>query len=140
MAMDDTSRTGGPQPVTPQTLNIIRLALLGGAVMFGAVAWFLTSTGAFVPSADGGMASILQYTFFGLALLVLGGMLIIQKQTKQAASFEKRASLLLVGYALAEGVTLFGGVILLLTGRVLLFLVGLLIFFLAFLLFPLTSE
>ena len=48
--------------------------------------------------------------------------------------------LLIVGYALAEGLVLFGAVYLFLTGKTVLFLGGLLVFLVAFMLLPIQPE
>lgn len=139
MTQEDTNGDTS-QAMNPQTLNIIRFALLAGAVFFGVIAWFLTSSGQVAVSADEATADMFRYAFYGLAVIDLGAMLFMRQRAEKATSYAQRASFTLVGYALAEGLTLFGAVNLLLTGGYLLFLVGLLVFLLAFLMFPVASD
>ena len=116
--------------------------MLGGSVIFGAVAWYLTSSGQMTPSMDEGVSSILRYVFYGFVAAHLIGITLVRQRAVSAETFAQRARLLIVGYALAEGLVLFGVVYLFLTGSAMLFLGGLLIFLVAFMLLPIepTSE
>lgn len=124
---------------SPQQLQIIRIALLAGQLLFGAVAWFLTSTGAFEASVGEDVLQILQLAFFVIALGMLGGILLVRHQHQQAPP-ERRAGLCIAGWAMGEGVALYGAVILLLGGGPLLFLAGLLLFGIAWFLLPIPVE
>jgi len=131
--------TSSESGLTPTTLNIIRFAILLGLVVFGGVAWVLTGSGSFAPSFDTDETQLLRYVFYGLTVLVLGGLLLLQQRAGQAETFQKRGALSIAGYALAESVGLFGAVYLLLTGSPYFFLGGVIVMLLAFLLFPVTN-
>ena len=121
-------------------LNIIRLALLGGSVLFGAIAWYLTSSGQMTLTMDEGVTDTLRYVFYALVAIHLIGILLVGQRAAGTETFTRRARLLIIGYALAEGLVLFGGVYLLLTGNAVLFLGGLLVFLVAFFLLPIQPE
>lgn len=135
----ESSSAGGSPELTPTTLNIIRLALLGGSAIFGAIAWYLTSTGQMTPSLDEESAAVMRYVFYGLVAAHLLGIWLIRQRADMAEAFTKRAQLLIIGYALAEGLVLFGAVYLFLTGNTVLFLGGLLVFLVAFFFLPIQS-
>ncbi len=136
----ESSSAGSSPELTPTTLNIIRLALLAGSAIFGGIAWYLTSSGQMTPSLDEDTASVLRYVFYGLVVAHLLGIFLIRQRADMAEAFAKRAQLLIVGYALAEGLVLFGAVYLFLTGNTILFLGGLLVFLVAFFFLPIQHE
>ena len=117
-------------------VNLIRLVLLAGSVIFGAVVWYLVSSGQMTPSMEEGVSSVLRYVFFGFVAVHFVGIALVRQRAGSAETFSQRARLLIVGYALAEGLVLFGGVYMLLTGSAVLFLGGLLVFLVAFFLLP----
>ena len=133
---DDSSGAPNALELTPQTLNIIRLALLGGSVIFGAIAWYLTSSGQMTPTMEEGVIATLRYVFYAFVAIHLIGIWLVRQRADSAETFAQRARLLIIGYALAEGLVLFGGVYLLLTGNTVLFLGGLVVFLVAFMLLP----
>ncbi len=122
--------------MTPQVLNIVRFAMLGGVLFFAAIAWFLTSSGQMGAAGNDELAGVLRYVFYGLLVVDLGAMWLVRQRIDRAETFEKKGPLLLIGYALGEGITLYGIVYWLVTGGMLLFFVGLLVFLAAFLVFP----
>ena len=130
----------GLQTLTPSFLNIIRLAMLAGSVLFGAIAWYLTNSGQIEPSMSASVASTLRIVFYVLLASHLAGIWLLRQRADLAETFQQRARLLIIGYALAEALVFFGAVYLLLTGNASLFLGGLLIFMLAFLLLPLAPP
>ncbi len=134
---DGSSGVSGPLELTSSKLNMIRFALLAGSVLFGAIAWYLTSSGQMTPTMDEGAASVLRYVFYGFVAVHLIGIALVRQHAGSAETFAQRARLLIVGYALAEGVVLFGAVYLFLTGNTVLFLGGLLVFLVAFFMLPL---
>jgi len=122
--------------MTPQVLNIVRFAMLGGVLIFAAIAWFLTSSGQMRAVVDDALAMVLRYVFYGLLVVDIGAMWLVRQRIDHAETFETKRHLLLIGYALGEGITLYGIVYWLVTGGMLLFFVGLLVFLAAFLVFP----
>lgn len=132
--------TRNAQNLTPQTLAIIRVALLSGVLIFGAVAFFLSSGGGVGEEMDRETLSTLQLVFFGLMAMEGAVMFFFQQRWKQATTFEEQARWSIAGWALGEGLALFGAVILLLGGSILPFLGGLIFFALAWLLFPIRAD
>lgn len=126
--------------MTPQVLNIVRFAMLGGVLIFAAIAWFLTSSGQMEAAVDDELAGVLRYVFYGLLVVDIGAMWLVRQRIDRAETFEKKGHLLLIGYALGEGITLYGIVYWLVTGGMLLFFVGLLVFLVAFLMFPIQAA
>ena len=120
----------------PQVLNIVRFAMLAGVLIFAAIAWFLTSSGQMGAAGNEELAGVLRYVFYGLLVVDIGAMWLLRQRIDRAGTFEKKGPLLLIGYALGEGLTLYGIVYWLVTGGMLLFVVSLLVFLTAFLMFP----
>ncbi len=133
---NDSTPFPNARGMTPQALNIVRFALLGGVVFFAALAWFLTGSGQMGVAGDDELAGVLRYVFYGLLVVDIGAMWLLRQRIDRAETFEKKGPLLLIGYALGEGLTLYGIVYWLVTGGMLLFVVSLLVFLTAFLMFP----
>ncbi|MFQ5571861.1 MAG: hypothetical protein ACE5G0_19455 [Rhodothermales bacterium] len=131
--------SGGAQQLTPQTLNLVRFALLTGILLFGVIAWFMTS-GETGFTANPEVAFLMRLAFIGVFAVAAVGMALMRRQVQRAGTFAKKAQRSLVGYALAEGVALYGAIYLFITGSALLFLVGLLVFLVAFLMFPVPGS
>lgn len=121
--------------MTPQSLNVIRFSLLGGVLFFAVVVWFLGGSGQAEATGDE-LAVVMRYLFYGLFVTAFGAMYVMRQRVDRAETFARKGPLILVGYAMAEGVALFGIVCWLITGNIMLFLVGLLVFLVAFLVFP----
>jgi hypothetical protein len=93
-----------------------------------------------VEAGDGDFLSTLLAVFFVLAAAEGGAMYFIHQRWKQAETFQQKANFSIVGWALAEGLALFGAVILLLGGSTLPYLCGLVFFGLAWMLFPVQED
>lgn len=132
--------TSNTQQVTPQALRIIRFALLGGLLIFGAVAFYMANEAGMGATGDEEFFSTLFIAFFVLAAAEGGVMYFIHRRWKQAETFQQKANFSIIGWALGEGLALFGGVILLLGGSTLPFLCGLVFFGVAWMLFPVHDE
>ena len=124
---------------TPQTLRLVRLALLLGPVLIGAVFAFLTmQTGPFLD--DAATLETLRLAFIGVAVLAAVGVFLIQGRRARADTFQRQATLCIAGWVLAESAATLGAVYLLLSGSGLVFLIGLLVLGLAFLLLPIPES
>jgi len=132
--------TSNAQSATPQTLRIIRFALLAGLLIFGAIAFYMANEGGMGGAGDEEFFSTLLMVFFGLAAAEGAVMYLIHRRWKQAETFQQKANFSIIGWALAEGLALFGGVILLLGGSTLPYLCGLVFFGVAWMLFPVREE
>lgn len=137
---DDSTPSSGAPAMKPEALNIIRFALLGGVLTLGLAGWFLTSSGSVGAGGDDDVAAMFRYAFYGFLLIDLGAMWVVRRRVDRATTFAEKGPLILVGYALGEGLALFGLVYWLVTGRILLFLVGLLVLLAAFLVFPVQPD
>ncbi|ARA94355.1 hypothetical protein AWN76_015145 [Rhodothermaceae bacterium RA] len=122
-----------------QQLKIVRLALFAGQLLFGAVAWFLAGSGRFSAGMDEGLRQGFNVAFPLMAFAALGGLLLLRRRYGQSTP-EQQRTYCVIGWALGEGVSLFGAVILLLGGGPLFFLAGLLLFGIAWLLLPIPSA
>lgn len=132
--------TSNTSSATPQTLRIIRFALLSGLLLFGAVAFFMANEGGMGGAGNEEFFSTLLMVFFGLAAAEGAVMYFIHQRWKQAETFQQKANFSIIGWALGEGLALFGAVILLLGGSTLPFLCGLVFFGMAWMLFPVRDE
>lgn len=100
------------------SLSIIRLALLAGTTLFGAVAWFLADGTGLTPD----LVADLPYAPVGLTVLFAAltvGLWIVRAQRRATGGSP------IVGWALAESMALIGGVYLLLVGDPAFLVVGL---------------
>jgi hypothetical protein len=123
-----------PRPLPPgTTLRIIRMAFLGGVVLFGAVATFLVSRDP--PSAPGmaGTLRIMNIVFLAAAAL---GILWIQRKHAAEQDSAARKPLNIAAWAFGEATALFGAVHYLLVGSPIPYLVGLGMMLAAFALVP----
>ena len=114
--------------------------MLGGVLIFAAIAWLLTSSGQMGAAVDDALVMGLRYVFYGLLVVDIGAMWLVRQRIDRAETFEKKGHLLLIGYALGEGIAFYGIVYWLVTAGMLLFFVGLLVFLVAFLMFPVPSA
>lgn len=122
---------------SPAALHVIRLALLIGVVSFGAVAWFMHDS---IASPDNDeLSSLLSIVFFVVVVGSAAAMLFVRQRWTNASGPRERATLGIVGWALAEGAALLGAVALLLTGSVLPFVIGVVFMLASFSLFPIEN-
>lgn len=115
-------------------LHLIRLAMLSGVLMFGAVVYYLRSSG----SAPGPAtpAAALGYAGGGLWAIVLVGTFLVWRARQTADAHAKVRQWSIIGYAMGEAVALFGGVVWLLSGSPTWYFPGLLFLLITFVLFP----
>ncbi len=130
---------GSPRAPTPAVLNLIRFAMLGGVVALCLAMWFVYRAGRPTP-VPRQTAAILVAAASGLALASGLGLVAIRAAMARADTPQKRASLFIVGYAIAEAPALFGGACLVLTASALPCALGLAVFGLAFLLLPVPEQ
>jgi hypothetical protein len=119
------------------TLHIIRLAIFGGALLFGIVTWWLRREAPPPLTTDIGPLRFAGYGLWVSVLVVLAFMRgLMGKATEQA----RRASLLIVAWAAAESLALFGGVVWFLHGDSRWYVAGMCLLLATFILFPLARE
>lgn len=130
---------GGSRPASPATLGIVRLAMLGGMLVFGGVAWYLTHQPGWRPSLPPGRDAFF-FASLGIWAVVAAGLLLLRIRVRREADPRRRTPLLLVGWALGEMPAVWGGIYFLLTGDPQRYVTGLLFLVMAFLLLPLRAR
>ena len=125
-------------PPPKQVLTLVRIALLTGVLVFGAVAYVVRQGSA--PSIAAGEATTLRLVgmiVWGIALAGLIGLRLVFRARAEAGRDTK---LPLIAWALGEMPALFGGVFYLLTGDWTIFMTGLVGLLAAFALFPVPQR
>lgn len=131
----ETNEQAGAKAALP----IIRVVMLAGVVLFGAVAIYLSKSGTI---ATLGIETIetLRLAF----IVVLGGvaaaMFVFRRKRAQMPPDQDPTALNIVGWALGESVAFFGGVLLILSGDMTYFLVGFVMMLVSFVFFPIPRE
>lgn len=130
---------GESRAASPATLGLVRLAMLGGMLAFGAVAWHLTRQPGWRPSLPAGHAGFF-YASLGLWAVAAAGLMLLRARVRREADPRRRTPLMLVGWALGEMPAIWGGIYYLLTGDPQRYVTGLLFLVMAFLLLPLRAR
>ena len=120
-------------------LRVIRLALLGGVLLFGGVVWYLTARGTTTPLPPEGMNPLL-IAFTGVSLASLIGLVVMRSQQARAEDPLRKATLAIVGWAIGELPALMGGVLYLLTTSPIAYYTGLAILLAGFAVIPIPEE
>lgn len=127
-----------------RAFNLIRITLLLGVVIFGALAWLLGRVlfpGGMAPELIQGIESYVEYGFILTVIAIGGGVVALRSPWQAANDFEAERQINLVGWALAEFPALLGGGYLMLVGDPVFFGVGLVLMILtAFVLLPISDS
>jgi len=130
-----------PNPAPPaQAQRIIRLAMLMGILMFGAVIYFLHSTRALGEPSMDGESSPLALVAMGLVLVAAFSVFVFRRLIEQADDPARRFVLTLVALALCEASALAGGVLWMLSGSYLPYAAGVGVFVMALAWLPGPTE
>lgn len=121
------------------TLSIIRVAMLGGVVILGAVALYISKQGAIEPLSESVLSTIRTVFILVLAATAVA-MFYFRRKRMALARDDDPTTLNIVGWALGESTALFGAVILFLSGDLTYFLVGVVMMLVAFVFFPIPQE
>jgi hypothetical protein len=125
------------RPVASTTMRIIRIAILGGALLFGVVTWWVRRTGAPpLPAALGP----LRFAGYGLWVVVLVVLAFMRGLYGKVVDDTRRATTIIIAWAAAESLALFGGVVWFLHGDSRWYVAGMCFMLATFILFPLTRE
>lgn len=116
-------------------LLLIRIALLSGVLLFGAVVYFQQRNGATV-SMQPGQAEALVWAARVLWGVAIAGTIGVWQMRQRAATRPQVQQWSIIGYALGEMVALFGAVVWYLTGTPSWYLPGVLFLAITFLVFP----
>jgi hypothetical protein len=114
-------------PASPAAAHAIRLALLTGVLLFGAVIWYVNRS-VTTPRMDVSANTPFRIAFYAVLLGSIAGVYIVRGVRARAAGYAQRVSMTIVAWAIAEGAALFGGVIYLLTLDPVPYLCGLILF------------
>ncbi|HEX2080550.1 MAG TPA: hypothetical protein VHG08_22795 [Longimicrobium sp.] len=131
--MSDTDPYDVRSAPTPTVLRIIRMALLGGVVMFGAAVTYLVRQN---PPDTPQAARALQYVNIAFLIGAATGVLYLQRRHDAERDPARRSTWNIVAWALGEATAMFGGVHYLLSGSPIPYLVGLAMLIASFVLVP----
>jgi hypothetical protein len=120
-----------------RTLHLIRLSIFGGALLFGIVTWWLRRQTP--PPMDMGMGP-LRFVGYALWVSVLVALAFLRGLFGKATDASRRTTLLIISWAAAETLALFGGVVWYLHGDTRWYVAGMCFMLATFILFPLTRE
>lgn len=126
----------GPNANATRTLGIIRIALLVGVLVFGAVVWFLRRSDGTAFSVDprglrlAGQAVWGAATLGTLALFLAAG----------RASPERRATFAVIAWALGESTAIYGGLFWMILGDPQWYLYGVACLLLTYFIFPIRGT
>jgi hypothetical protein len=121
---------------TPQ-LGIIRMALLGGVLLFGAVIWFLHRQPGYVP--DGSMEPLRPVVPF-IMLAFVAGIIGVRVYLSRVTEPVQLHNFRLIGWAMGEAAALCGGVYYLNTNDPRFFIMGLFVQLASFIVVPLRQP
>jgi hypothetical protein len=126
------------RPAAPlRTLHIIRLAIFGGALLFGIVTWWLRRATPPPIEADIGPLRFVGYALWVSVLVVLA---FLRGLFGKAVDQTRRSTLLIISWAAAESLALFGGVVWFLHGDSRWYVAGMCLMLATFILFPLQRQ
>jgi hypothetical protein len=136
---EGSARSGPSAQISPLALAVIRIAILAGILLFGAVIWFLHRQPGWSPMRPEALR-----TLRGAALLVCGAMLAVTMALRvahgRATTVVGGARLAILGWALAEIPALLGGVYYYLSNDPRLYVLGIVILLAAFIILPLRRS
>ncbi|MES2357441.1 MAG: hypothetical protein V4529_03775 [Gemmatimonadota bacterium] len=99
----------------PQPLQLIRLFLMAGVLMFGAVILVVHRQPNWTP---GTLPDAADYALVADAILAVSIAAVLKGRVRREPDQQRRASMLLVGWAVGESAALFGAVIFYVTGQI----------------------
>jgi len=119
---------------TPAQLAIIRMAFLGGVLLFGAVIWFLHRQPGYVP--DHRMEQ-LRPVVPVIMLALIGGIIAVRIYLSRITDPQHIGTFQLIGWAIGEAAALFGGVYYFNTDDPRFYVMGLFVMLASFIVVPL---
>lgn len=122
-----------PANSRPQSLQLIRLSLMAGVLLFGAVIVFVHRQPTWKPGA---LPPAIGYALVAYTIVAVSIAVLLKGRVGRERDPERRASLLVAGWAVGEGAGLFGAVIFFITGQGQWYALGLLAMVCAFAVLP----
>ena len=126
-----------PPASSLRTLHIIRLSIFGGALLFGIVVWWLRRETPPPMEMDLGPLRFVGYALWVSVLVVLA---FVRGLFGKAIDPARRTAFLIISWAAAESLALFGGVVWYLHGDSRWYVAGMCFMLAAFILFPMVRE
>jgi len=124
-------------PADQRALALIRISLLVGVLIFGALTWWLQSAGDRPTSDPSSLRPrIAGFAIWGAAIALLAFL----RSRLAGLSDSTRRSYLVISWGVAEAVALFGGVVYFLSGDARWYVAGLFFMIGSFLVFPLRKA
>ena len=116
-------------------LSLIRIAFLGGVLMFGGVSYNVHHAGG-APLPDGEQARMLRWIGYGAWGGAIAAIFFVRTLFARAADPAKRTTFTIIGWALGESVALYGGAVYFLSGDGQMYIAGLIAMLATFAIFP----
>lgn len=129
--------TAPQRPTSVPTLHLIRLAIFGGALLFGIVIWWLRRED---PAPLAGDLGALRFAGYGLWVGVLVLLGFVRGLYAKAVEPARRASMMIVAWAASESLALFGGVLWYLHGDSRWYVAGMMFMLATMILFPIARD
>ena len=120
-------------------MNLIRIALLSGVLVFGAVAYVVRQGGS-PPSLSGEGAHTMRFVGMGVWIVALLGLVGMRLLLRERIERGRDTQLPIIAWALAEAPALFGGVFFLMTGDWTIYAAGVVGLVASFALFPVPER
>jgi hypothetical protein len=127
-------RVSAHRPPPASTLAIVRIALLVGVLMFGAVTYYV-HRGAEWRAAQPDALSTLRLAMLSTWVVAVLLLLVLRARLARLTESAGR-SVLIIAWAIGEAAALFGGVYYFLSGEPQWFIIGLFLMLASFILFP----
>lgn len=116
-------------------LHAIRLAMMGGVLLFGGVSWFLTSMPDW-SAPEPGLADQLRWVATVTWVVAGAALIVIYVKFRDASNPARASSVAIMAWALGETLALLGGVIFFLTSMSGWYIAGVIALTLTFVAFP----
>jgi hypothetical protein len=120
-------------------LLVIRTAMLLGVLLFGAVTWY-TKRQEHPAILTPATARAFGYIFAAIACAAVAGLMFMRTRLETTTEQGQLLVLYVVGYALAEGAAVFGGVVWFLGGAQAWYIAGLILMVVAFQVLPVEAS
>ena len=118
-------------------LGVIRIAMLAGVIVFGAVTWFIRRDAAAPGISNPALLRTIGWVVFAVAVLGMGFMRQRVAAARDAATY---GNLAVIGWAFGELAALFGAVYYFVTGDPTRFVTGIMLMLASFVLIPLRKT
>ncbi|HUF30546.1 MAG TPA: hypothetical protein VMM77_07750 [Gemmatimonadaceae bacterium] len=124
--------SGSPPPAS--SLAVVRIALLMGVLMFGAVTYYIQRGANWEPAAPDVLNTLHVVVLVVLVLAVV--LLLVLRMRPAPHGHTAGRPMLILPWAIGEAAALFGGVYYFLSGNAQWFIIGLFVMLASFILFP----